>query len=272
MTQRPPTITEDELHAYADDQLDEPRRSEVQAYLRQHPEIAARVQTYRDMNTQLRRHYEPVLEEPPPKRFARPHLSNVPPRRLPAQLSWYSRLRKVCHQGIAATLTWMLVGGVTGATVMHYAGAREPAFVQTNLIQPAAFAHVIYSTEEKYPVEIKGSQQDDLLHWLSTRMHTKLQAPDLQPMGYEMIGGRLLPSTDRMAAQFMYQDNQGQRVTLYIRRLPPGKGKQVFHYSRARSVNLYYWTDGELGYALSGKVSKDHLLQLATTTYRSLNS
>ena len=40
MTRRP--ITDDELHAYIDGQLDDARRAEVAAYLAAHPELAAR--------------------------------------------------------------------------------------------------------------------------------------------------------------------------------------------------------------------------------------
>ena len=99
-----------------------------------------------------------------------------------------------------------------------------------------------------------------------------VRAPNLGELGYRLIGGRLLPSTDRMAAQFMYQDTRGLRITLYIRRGAWNNEATSFHYAHENSLGTFYWIDGPMGYALSGELSQEQLLAIAESVYRQLNS
>jgi anti-sigma factor RsiW len=40
--------------------------------------------------------------------------------------------------------------------------------------------------------------------------------PQLSSQGYELVGGRLLPGGDGTAAQFVFHNPAGQRITLYL--------------------------------------------------------
>ena len=63
-------------------------------------------------------------------------------------------------------------------------------------------------------VEVGADQKDHLVGWLSKRVGVTLTAPDLESQGFRLIGGRLLPAgTTGMAAQFMYEDATGRRVS-----------------------------------------------------------
>ena len=62
------SVTDAELHAYVDGQLDNRQRRAVEAYLATHPEEAERVAHYQQLNSALRKLYEPVLNEPLPTR------------------------------------------------------------------------------------------------------------------------------------------------------------------------------------------------------------
>ena len=59
-------ITEDDLHGFVDYQLDPARRSEVQTYLDDHPEIAARIATFSRRREALRAAAAPLADEPIP--------------------------------------------------------------------------------------------------------------------------------------------------------------------------------------------------------------
>ena len=48
-------VTEDELHAYVDNELPAERRGDVEAWLASHPDDAARVQSWRTMAEALDR-------------------------------------------------------------------------------------------------------------------------------------------------------------------------------------------------------------------------
>src|SRR3954468_3018120 len=62
-------VTEDELHAYVDNELPAERRGDVEAWLSAHPDDAARVQAWRTMAEALHARYDSVLDEAVPKRL-----------------------------------------------------------------------------------------------------------------------------------------------------------------------------------------------------------
>src|ERR1700746_2467356 len=62
-------VTEDELHAYVDNELPAERRGDVEACLAAHPEAAERVQSWRAMAEALHARYDSVADEAVPKRL-----------------------------------------------------------------------------------------------------------------------------------------------------------------------------------------------------------
>src|SRR6202051_4845433 len=70
-TMTDPTIpvTEDELHAFVDNELPAERRGDVEAWLAAHPEDAERVQSWRAMAEELHARYDSVADEAVPKRL-----------------------------------------------------------------------------------------------------------------------------------------------------------------------------------------------------------
>ena len=73
-------VTEDELHAYVDNELPAERRGDVEAWLSARPEDAARVQSWRTVAEALHARYDSVLDEPVPKRLEIERLTNQPRR------------------------------------------------------------------------------------------------------------------------------------------------------------------------------------------------
>lgn len=65
-------------------------------------------------------------------------------------------------------------------------------------------------------MEVAADQEAHLVAWLSKRLGTPLKVPRLDTLGFGLVGGRLLPGDQGPVAQFMYQDGQGQRLTLYV--------------------------------------------------------
>src|SRR5215468_3123595 len=73
-------VTEDELHAYVDDELPAERRGDVEAWLTAHPDDAERVQSWRTMATMLHGRYDSVMDEAVPKRLEIERLAQQPRR------------------------------------------------------------------------------------------------------------------------------------------------------------------------------------------------
>ena len=148
--------------------------------------------------------------------------------------------------------------------------ATLPAFARD-----AAVAHAVYSPEKRHPVEVGAGEQDHLVQWLSRRTGKSLKVPRLDPLGYQLVGGRLLPGDAGARAQFMFQNAQGVRITLYLGALAPsdptGAGQETaFRFTEGGPVPGFYWVDQGFGYALSGPLSRDALLSLAETVYQQL--
>jgi anti-sigma factor RsiW len=90
--------------------------------------------------------------------------------------------------------------------------------------------------------------------------------------GFELLGGRLLPGNEGPVAQFMYQDQSGKRLTLYVTRPHKGDALTAFRFAQEGPVSVFYWMDSECGYALSGELDRPALAKVATAVYRQLEN
>src|SRR4051812_50050931 len=75
-------VTEDELHAYVDNELPAERRGDVEAWLATHPDDAARVQSWQAMAEALHARYDSVIDEAVPKRLEIERLVRQPRKRV----------------------------------------------------------------------------------------------------------------------------------------------------------------------------------------------
>jgi anti-sigma factor RsiW len=89
----------------------------------------------------------------------------------------------------------------------------------------------------------------------------------LRAQGFELIGGRLLPDGTGKSAQLMYQDAQGVRVTVYLRK-PEDGAPVAFRYEQQGELGMFYWVESGAGYALVGALPKATLLALAQAIYQ----
>ncbi|MBY0270938.1 MAG: anti-sigma factor [Burkholderiales bacterium] len=250
-------VTEAELQAYVDGRLPAERATEVAQHLAQHGDDAQRVAAYRRQNDALQAAYAPLLA------------AAVPARLQPGQQRrWLLPLQPLLqHYAVAAAL--MAVSGFAGWQLHAYVAGERTQTVY--LARIAAVAHAVYSPEVRHPVEVGADQEEHLVRWLSKRLGTGLKIPHLAEQGYSLVGGRLLPGERGPAAQFMYQDSKGQRLTLYVRVSKEAREQTAFRFAQENNVGVFYWLDGRLGYALSGETDRAELLRVADAVYRQLN-
>ncbi len=248
------SIPESDLQAFVDGRLPPERHAEVEAYLAAHPEEAARVQAYREQKAALHALFDPVQgEEIPPAMY-----------RVLERPRW----RGLARGAVAAAL-YLVVGGIGGWWLhgLHLQQQRLHAV----LVERAASAHIVYTPEVRHPVEVRAEEEAHLVKWLTKRLDAPVKAPNLDALGYRLVGGRLLPAEGSSpAAQFMYEDGQGKRVTLYVRRNPSADRSTAFRFTQLGNVRLFYWIDGPLGYALVAELEREPLLKLANAVYQQL--
>jgi anti-sigma factor RsiW len=256
-----PLLKDANLHAYIDGQLPAERRIEVEALLAADPSAAERVRAFQAQNDALRTLFAPVLDEPIPDT-----LRSAATRPAAKQ----SRLPRWSLQRVAASLAIAVLGGTIG-WLAH--GRYQPEMLARAVPLPhqAAIAHAVFTPDVRRPVEVKAEQEDQLVAWLSKRLGTPVRPPKLGALGYELIGGRLLPGNSGPVAQFMYQEASGQRLTLYVSTEHPTNRDTAFRFAREGQINVFYWIDGPYGYALSASIAKDELGRIATAVYEQLD-
>ncbi|MBE7202919.1 MAG: anti-sigma factor, partial [Parafilimonas terrae] len=190
-----------------------------------------------------------VAEEPIPARLRIANLAA--PRRMGITRWW---------KNLAAAALLLALGGVAGwAGRGAMPGAGAPAEPMT---QAAVSAFRTYVVEAAHPVEVRADGSSDLVQWLTARLGRPVTVPDLQAQGFRLMGGRLLPAGDGLAAMLMYDDDRGTRLTLYSRVGPSG-GRGVFRYARADDVAAFSWIDGGMSYVVTARTDEARLLRVA---------
>jgi len=266
MTTRQISIDEDDFQAFVDGQLPPDRRRAVMAYLAACPEESARMSDYRRLSEDLHLLYDEVLYEPLPARLrveryrGRTAFWGAPLRWLGfAEIGLVPRL---------AGIALLLLAGVGGGWMLGMSSIQaelEPPAV--SFAKLAANAHVLYASDLQHPVEFGAEQQESLMLWLSERLGEAVHAPNLQDLGFTLVGGRLLPAAGQAAAQLMYENPDAQRITLYIRAAwptSPGAAHDgTVTFASEGGVSTVYWMEGPFAYALLGALDREQLFATA---------
>ncbi len=294
------SVTEAELHALVDGHLPADRIEAVETYLAAHPEEAQRIEAYGAQKRELHALFDPVLREAAPARL----LKAARPRAV-AQTPWYL-------QRLAAGLAIAVISGATGWGLrggdLPGAGSSDPGRMaavapdaggvvrvsMNGFAQRAAVAHAVYSPDARRPVEVDAAHEDQLVAWLSKRMGAPMKPPHLQAQGYTLEGGRLLPGGQGPVAQFMFRDEQGSKLTLYVSndvtdlgsaagagptarpgaatKSPARNTDTAFRFAQEGAVNVFYWVDGPFGYALSSDADRSVLARVSAEVYQQLGT
>ena len=98
-------------------------------------------------------------------------------------------------------------------------------------LQRAAVAHAVYVPEKRHPVEVSVAQNQDghLARWLTKRLDVPVKLFDLNPQGFDLVGGRLLPDERGPSAQLMYENAAGparHRLPAQARHRPRRPGRR----------------------------------------------
>ena len=104
----------------------------------------------------------------------------------------------------------------------------------------------------------------------SKRIGTTLRTPDLTDLGFELVGGRLLADGANPAAQFMYENSEGHRLTVYVRKATDIDDTS-FRFSSENGNSAFYWIDREFAYALVAPIGREKLLSIAQRVYDELD-
>ncbi len=248
-------VSDDDLHAFVDGQLDAERLDAVLQYLQDHPEDAARIAQWQAQRQQLRKMARSLEIGDSPAVLAEQVMRSAGQARRRAWWQQAAAATVILAVGVGAGHWWG-----SAESPERQALASSPAFVRD-----AVLAHAVFAPEKRHAVEVAAADQAHLVQWLSRRLGAPLKAPVLEERGFRLLGGRLLPGEGKPRAQFMYEDASGKRITLYVTVFAPGHapGETAFRSVRDAERESFYWVEDRFGYALSGELSAADLQAIA---------
>lgn len=268
MTAARPPIDDADLQAWVDGRLAPDDAARVGQALDADPDLAALAQAYRRNDEALRHALDAGLDEPAPAALLA--AARGEPRARAgaghAGARWLQAAALLAALGAGIAIGWTMRSAESPAQIV---APSAPAGLP--LVRAATLAHAAFVPEVRHPVEVGAADQAHLVAWLSKRLGAPLRVPDLEPLGFRLVGGRLLPDArDGVAAQFMFESAGGQRLTLFLRRDDAGSDT-AFRFAQQDALATFYWLDRGFGYALSGELPRETMLSVATAVYRQLN-
>ena len=261
-----PSVTEEDIHGYVDGILDGHDRSRVEAYLAAHPEEAARVEAYRAQNIGLHALFDETPFTPAPEELA--EMADE----LRGAMRRQRRTRS--YALMAASLSALAVTGVLGW--LTFTGNLGDSGSAKNVEIAAAPVpeETASDGDQFYPPfdRISGGPEATTLSLLAEHYAgAPMQAPNLETLGFKLIVQRVFPTPRGPGVQLLYQNRQGDWITLYIGG-DQRTGETKFSFVKREGVSMAYWRRGALSYGLSGGLQKEELAKLAQSVSDQLGS
>lgn len=251
----PLPIADADVNAYVDGQLAPSRSPAIEEALARDPALAARVADLKRQNAALHDAFDPWLAEPLPDRLivaaAAPAAAGR--RAMPKWLGF-----------VATAVASLIVGVGIGWFGREFNLQRDG--MPITFARQMALTHVLYATDVNRPVEIWAAEEKRLVNWLSKRLGFAVRAPDLNSLGFALVGGRLVAGNEMPTAMFVYENADKQRMTLQVRK-NAHMGETAFRYAVEDGVGVYYWIEDNCGYALSGNLDRTQLLAIGRVVY-----
>jgi anti-sigma factor RsiW len=240
-------ISDVELHAFIDGELDARRLGEVEAGIAADPALAERVAAFRADKTMLKHLFGPLIDRPVPEEWLK--LAQAPKPR-PAT-------------------RWLLAGSIAAAIVVAVAGTIAYREIQPSrsgeVVEAALDARGAAEAEQVLAVTGDARQYDALL---SNTVGSKVRVPDLARLGYRLASIRLYRhAAGSGAAELLYHDRDDRLFTLYLRR---SGGTARFDQFERNGLRVCVWQDEELSTVMAGNVSTAAMQRLASLAYSGL--
>jgi anti-sigma factor RsiW len=252
-------MNRDRLMAYVDGALSAEEKARVDTYLAENSDAAAEVLLLQRQNDAIRTLYGPAGAEPVPQRLSVAALARKG-----------ASTRRRLATNLAAAIVLLAVG-LGGGWVLR--GQFATPGIADRLIAEAVSAHTVYALEKRHAVEVGGDDSAHLTSWLSNRLQTNLAMPDLTASGLNFLGGRLLPAPTvpgGRAAQLMYEDASGNRLTLYVTP-SPGPGTPRYELANLGLDTALFWADATISCTITAPYPAEKLQAIARTVFSQLN-
>ena len=255
-TSQPSSITEVDLQAYMDGQLDDARRIEVEDFLAHHPEAAAEVMASLRTMDALRLHAQ--LQDEPSARLV------TGATRLEQGLKRQVWQRTVLRlTGLAAAIT---AGWIIFSAVQPFNGAIQTEAATLAFVDDALDARRAQSLRQRMASQVETARYDPA----ELRMETDLAMPAL-PAGWKVVDVQIYPWDEGYSIAVTADAGDLGTVTLFaaphVPKAPGGMRTTI-----VGGTTATFWQSGGLAYALVGHASESRLQAAAEVLLSSLQT
>jgi anti-sigma factor RsiW len=278
-------ISDVELNALVDGELIAERRAQVERWLAEEPEAAARVESWRRQNDIIRAAFARVAQDPLPADIAtllgpRPAAlrcvtSAIPPAEAPIRQSHrFGAIEAGRRQRMAGFTALAFLGGglavLAGASVLgtlgHSAGPTTIAS-SSSTRSPFAFsrraldAQAALSTRDDLLLDLASSDMREISTFLSDRMGVAIALPD--PGGaYRARGVRLIPGFSGLDGYLLLESATGSSAGILVGRAESAE-MPAMQIREADGRRVAWFISGGVGYGVAGTLDRADLLTLA---------
>jgi anti-sigma factor RsiW len=248
-------ITEGDVLAYVDDQLDPARRIDVEEHLARDPEAAARIMAdLKDRDTLRLIHAAPL---------PRPAEAMIGAAvRLERALGWQEfslKLRRIAAVVALIGFGWFAHGQVGLGITDSEASPKPPVFVED-----ALHSHETALVRARMVSQRETAEYDPA----EILTETGIRLPPL-PEDWRVRDAQVFPSRDGHSVEITVDAGDLGRMSLFAAHVP------VFNVitptlARFESTKAVYWQTGQLAYALTGTGSDSALERAAVRLSRTL--
>lgn len=241
----PPSM--EELMAFADGRLAEPRRAAVALHLTTDPNAGAIVAALRRQTAALRAELDGVLDEPVPPRLLR--------RRRRAAGGGSRRL------AFAAVIAALVIGSAAGWSGRGILG-QNPSLQETLALR-ASLAYTVFAGDTGVTLDIRETGAGEVADWLRSRFEISAPPPVLTDLGFRLAGGRLMMGETAPAALLVYDGSGDRRLVVFLRTDLRPTSPQPPRLVDAPAATTVYWTTGAIGVAVAGRLPDQELMRTA---------
>lgn len=246
------TISEAELNAFCDGELEETESARIAAAIEADPALRARMSRIMGDIASLRAAGEPV-EDDPATRVLAERLETAVVRRE------HQRTLTQAAMGIAASVA-IAAGGWFGHAAYVKAtpgkSRQDGLFLAATQVESvpafvadAAGAHQVFAPDNFHPVEFTAKDEAAMARWFSERLGETAAIPHLEELGFNLVGGRLLAGAEGPMAQVLYENGAGDRVSLVFgKQVVPGSAElKLVHVGKTYAS---YWQENGFSWAV----------------------
>jgi anti-sigma factor RsiW len=246
------SISDAQLHAFFDGQLDEGEEREVLAYLQNHPEVLRRFRELDHQRHEVAHGFEDLSDD-----YVDPATEALAARLAERVDRGNLRLRVRRILGLSTAAVALLAAGWVSHTA--WVGQRAPDLPP--LLADAARDHQIFASAGT-PVEIAGTEEELMLEIFASHLGEEVQIPNLGDYGYQLVGGRLLGAAEGPFVQLLYDDGENHPLTLYVAKQP--FEDEGLRFTEVEGLGASYWKRQALAYALVADAPLPQVERIAT--------